>query len=373
MYDLDKLRKEIDCVDKQIIEAFEKRMKIVENVALYKKENNLPILNKNREEGVIKENCRNIKNINLKHYAEEFIKELMEISREYQYNIINADNNDTGKLKVGVLGIPGSFSEQALYDYFGNNVIACYTNDFENIFMNMKNDEINFGILPIENSSTGAISEVYDLLNKYNFYIVGEKYEKIEHCLMGVKGSKIEDIKEVYSHAQGLGQCRDFLKKFPYLKLKPYSSTAKSAELVKKSNDKSKAAIGSNKASIVYDLDILAENININKNNTTRFVVIGKNIDVHSNCSKVSIIFSTAHKSGSLFNVLKHFAQDNINLLKIESRPMKDRPFEYYFYVDFEGNIGDKKIESALSMIAKNCYYLKIIGNYQSDKIVTSL
>ncbi|MGH4050249.1 MAG: prephenate dehydratase [Clostridium sp.] len=369
--DIDNLRNQIDEIDASLVLLFEKRMGIVVNVAEYKKKNNIEILNSLREEAVIKKNMDLVKNKDILLEVEKFFKSVMKISRGFQNKSLNIENVllNTKKLTVGFYGVSGSFSEQALNEYFSEKVEKKAISEFEQIFLELSYGKINYGVIPIENSSTGAISEVYDLLNKYNFYITGEKYLKISQNLMGIRGSTLDDIKEVYSHSQGLKQSMEFLKGYKHWKLVPYQSTAKCAELVKNSQNKTLAAIGSTKAAEIYDLEILQKDVNSNTTNMTRFVVIGKQMESNEQSNKISLVLSTTHKAGSLCHVLKHFADNNINLLKIESRPIKDKPWEYFFYIDFEGNINEKKIITVIDLIKKNSGYFKILGNYRRDLV----
>lgn len=379
MKDLAVLRDEIDNIDRTLVELYEKRMLIVEKVAEYKLINKLPVLNESREETVIRKNINYLKEKRFEKSTEAFFKDIMRISREFQKEILESkkineeDNNHLGEkkiledsdLKIGFQGVSGSFSEEALFQYFGENVNTYNVNEFEDVFIELKNDKIQYGVLPIENSSTGAISEVYDLLNKYELFIIGEVCLKINQNLMGIQGAVLEDIKEVYSHPQGFEQCKEFLKKYPDWRLIPYYNTAKSAEYVKEQNCKSKAVIASEKASKIYDLEIFKAKINSNTSNTTRFAVIGKKLMLSKECNKISVVLGTEHKAGCLFNVLRYFAENNINLLKIESRPIKNTPWEYFFYVDFEGNLEEEKVKSAINLIKENSHYFKIIGNYK--------
>ncbi|MBU3161194.1 prephenate dehydratase [Clostridium frigoris] len=368
---IDDLRNKIDKIDASLVSLFEKRMETVLKVAEYKKINGIAILNQGREEAVIKKNLDIVKNKDLYSEVEEFFKSVMRISRGFQDRALNksqvvpTDKN----LIVGFYGVTGSFSEQALKEYFGEKVDTKEISEFEDIFLELKYGKINYGVIPIENSSTGAISEVYDLLNKYDFYITGEKYLKISQNLMGIKGSTLDKIKDVYSHPQGLEQSMEFLKGYPQWNLVPYKSTAKSAELVKDKNDKTLAAIASTKAAEIYDLEILQKNVNSNATNMTRFVVIGKEMESNNKSNKISLVLSTTHTAGSLYHVLKHFAENNINLMKIESRPIKEKPWEYFFYIDFQGNINEDKILHAIDLIKNNSRYFKILGNYRSEII----
>lgn len=268
-------------------------------------------------------------------------------------------------IKVGFQGVSGSFSEEALFKYFPNDVDTKNYEQFEDVFIGLDAGEIHYGVLPIENSSTGAINTVYDLLNEYACYIVGETAVRPIQNLLGIKGASLSDIEEVYSHPQGFEQGKKFLSNYNW-HLIPYYNTAKSAEYIRDLGKKNIAAIASKKAAELYGLDILAENINNNQNNTTRFVIIGKQLKVNNMCDKVSIVFSTKHQAGALYNTLKHFAEHNINLLKIESRPVQHTPWEYYFYIDFEGNIEDAAIKSAIEEMKAACHHFKLLGNYKT-------
>ncbi|MDP4177677.1 MAG: prephenate dehydratase [Bacillota bacterium] len=378
MEDISKLRDEIDDIDNKLTKLFEERMNIVKRVAEYKKNNNVPVLNSNREEEVINKNIKNLKDKTLNQYAREYLDSMMTISKNYQKNYLNSlsvkDNsietdesikNISKDSILGFPGVPGAFSEEALYSFFGDGITAYNVEEFEDIFIEIVKGTIKYGIVPIENSSTGSIADVYDYLNKYESYIAGEICLKINQNLIGIKGASIEDITEVYSHPQGFGQSKHFLKKHSNWKLIPMSNTSKGSEYVKEQNSKNIAAIGSLRASQIYDLEIIKSNINSNDLNTTRFAVISKELVLNKDNDKISIVLSTEHKAGSLCNVLKHFAENSLNLLKIESRPIKEKPWEYYFYIDFEGNLLDEKVKDVISSLKECCSYIKILGNYK--------
>jgi chorismate mutase / prephenate dehydratase len=365
MEDLEKLRVDIDYIDSELVKLFEQRMETVLKVAEYKMRNNIEILNRSREEAVIKKAAALLKNKAFEEELAKFFTSLMEGSRRLQAQYLNSSKEETS-ITVGFQGVPGSFSEQALFEYFGTNINTKAVEEFGDIFTELKNKNIDYGVLPIENSSTGGISDVYDLLNKYDFSIVGEVCLKVNHNLLGIKGAEMEDIAEVYSHSQAFGQCSDFLKTYSQWKLIPYHNTARSAEFAKNQNCKSIGAIASEKAAELYGLNILQRNINSNSTNTTKFVIIAREIIINESCDKISIVLSTAHRAGYLYNVLRNFAEKNINLLKIESRPIKDKPWEYFFHIDFEGNLKDETIGQAIEDIKKNSKYFKLLGNYKS-------
>lgn len=272
-------------------------------------------------------------------------------------------------LKVGYQGDIGSFSEEAMYEYFTKIKENKKYNNFEDLFIALNDNDIEYAVLPIENSSTGSIRQVYDLLNQYDFYIVGEECIKIEQHLIGIKGTCIDEIKEIYSHPQGFEQSSQFLKKYNEIRLIPYLNTAISAKYISSINDKKKAAIASKRAANVYDLEILRENINDISDNYTRFIIIGKKIEYCMESNKISILLSIKNEAGSLYDILRSFSINDINMIKIESRPDKNTPWEYLFYIDFEGNLQEESVKSALKLINENSNHYKLIGCYKSKKL----
>jgi chorismate mutase/prephenate dehydratase len=363
---LDLLRCEIDKVDKELVKLFERRMEIVTEIGKFKEETNMPILNKAREEDVLNKNASYLEDENLVGPMKEFFKKVMEISREVQREgMLNRVIDKKAKVKVGFQGEPGSFSEAALNEYF-TDVESMNVETFDDVFVNLRSSHIDYGVLPIENSSTGGILEVYDLLKKYNGYIVGEVCLKVKHNLLGVKGSSIDLLEEIYSHPQALEQSKEFLKKYPHIKLIPYKNTAISAKYIMEQRDVKKGAVASANAAKIYNLEVLKDNIHHNHENYTRFVIIGKNPEICERANKVRVLLNTNHEPGALFNVLRYFADNGISMLKIESRPILGRSWEYFFYIDFEGNIQDNHVKKAIKLIEENSNYFKLIGNYIS-------
>ena len=381
--DLLECRNEIDKIDKELVKLFEKRMNVAVNVAKYKIENNIPIFNGAREAEVIQKNINRLNNREYSKLTEKFFTNLMELSRSLQADIIEdneketkiidsiGENISTNKnkrelmnIKIGYQGVKGSFSEEAMIKYFGENHTTTDYEEFEDVFVALKNNEVDYGILPIENSCTGAITTVYDLLVKYGLYIVGEECIKIDQNLIGVKGSKLEDIKEIYSHPQGFEQSSEFLSKQNNLKLIPFHNTAISAKYISELNDKSKAAIASLRAAKIYGLDVIEKEINDKDNNHTKFIIVGRKLESSKECNKITVVFSLDDKAGTLYNLLRHFAENNINMIKIESRPSKDEPWQYLLYVDFEGNMADGAVKNAIRGLREEARNLKILGNY---------
>ena len=269
------------------------------------------------------------------------------------------------KNMIGFQGVAGSFSEAALNSYFGGDTVRQAYGEFEDVFAALEKGEIAYGVLPLENSSTGAVSAIYDLLLKYGFYIKGESYVRIRQCLIGLPGASEAEIREVYSHPQGLAQCSDFLKEHTGWKLIPYSNTAASVTYIKGENDPAKAAIASRDAARLYGMHIIKDGINDNKDNTTRFVIIGKDSSPAPGADKASIIISLENEAGNLCKLLGFFAENNINLVKIESRPIKGMRWKYVLYLDFEGHIYDSSVVKALELTASSAAYFRLLGAYR--------
>lgn len=284
---------------------------------------------------------------------------------DYKQGNLNKSKNN---IKIGYQGVKGSFSEEAMIEFFGENQEAVSYEKFEDVFIGLANKQIDYGILPFENSCTGAITAVYDLLSKYGFYIVGEECIKIKQNLVGIKGTKIEDIEEVYSHPQGFEQSKVFLKEHDNFKLVYYYNTAISAKHVSNLKDRSKAAIASSRAAKIYGLEVIEKEINDNESNNTKFVIISKSLELSKDCNKMTVTFSLDNKAGTLYNLLGHFAKNQINMVKVESRPSKSNLWEYVLYVDLEGNIKDENVKDAINTIKKECKYFKLLGCYKKKE-----
>ncbi|MDF2612451.1 MAG: pheA [Clostridia bacterium] len=269
---------------------------------------------------------------------------------------------------VGYQGVQGSFGEEAAISYFEKKgALLIAHEEFEDVFEALSQNIIDYGVVPIENSSAGEVLEVYDLMIKHNVSIVGEQIIKVQHNLLGIKGAVIEDLKEVYSHPQALSQSRGFLKAHKHITEKPYVNTAIASQYVSQTNDITKAAIGSKRAASLYNLEILKENIHFNDNNCTRFIILAKNMNITEACDKISIVFTTAHTSGALYNILGHFAYNGLNLLKIQSRPLQEKTWHYFFFADLEGNLQDANVLIALGKVKEHSKYFKILGNYKKS------
>lgn len=369
-------RTEIDKIDEEMTKLLEKRMNISKAISKYKMEHDMQIFHPEREKIVIEKNKGYLENKEYGNLVESYYDNLMYLSRLVQQKEIYSENNiytkpyknDRENLVVGYQGVPGSFGNEAMLKYFKNIKEAKAYEKFEDVFKAVENGEIEYGILPVENSSTGGIGTVEDLLKEYNLYIVGEECIRISQNLVGIKGATVDDIKDVYSHPQGFEQSTKFFDKHKDYNLIPYSNTAISAKLVSDLKDKSKAAIASERAAKLYDLKIIKKDVNDLKNNYTRFIVIGRDLECDETCDKVSILFSIEDTSGGLYTVIRDIKEFGLNMSKIESRPNRNNPWNYIFFVDFDGNLFDENIKKAINTIARSSKYFKLLGCYRDVK-----
>ncbi len=374
---LDKYRKQIDKIDSKFIKLFEKRMDIAKKVGEYKKEHGMEIFVPEREKAILDKRSTQIKKDEYKKYAVDFFESLMRISKKLQSKIIDSDISDLeiiktadfkeDNIKVVYPGIAGSYSGEALKAFFPDAKNVFNTETFFEAAEMVSSKKVDYGVLPFENNSSGAIADTLDLIISQKLHISGEISIEVEHCLLGTKDSEISDIEEIYSHNQGFLQSNTFLKTLKNVKCIPLDNTAIAAKFIAETQSKKKAAIASKLAAETYGLKILKENINENSSNSTRFVIVSSRLTTGKECDKISAIFTTRHKSGALCDVLYVFAQNAINISHIESRPLKERNFEYIFHVDFEGNLSDENVRSTISSIKKLGVQFTILGNYKSQ------
>jgi len=270
-------------------------------------------------------------------------------------------------LKVAFQGELGAYSEMAVYSFFGQNVTVKPCKIFDDVFENVKNGDVDFGVVPIENSIEGSVNRTYDLFLEYDLKVCGEIIIRVSHCLIANKGTGIDQIKTVYSHPQALAQCRKFLEQQKLQAISTFD-TAGSVKMIKEEEMMDAAAIASERAAQIYDMPILAKEIEDVKNNSTRFFVLDKKDSPYSGADKTSIIFATKSIPGALYKILGEFAERNVNLTKIESRPTKQTPWEYHFYLDFEGHRTEKQCQEALESIKDKTLFVKILGSYKAAK-----
>lgn len=368
MADLSDYRGEIDEIDEQMVSLLERRMNLARKVAEYKRVHALPVLQSGREEEVLQKAVAALQDPLYASQARHLMQTLMELSRAAQHRDL-ADNKQTDtaakpdfKGKLGYPGVEGSFSEQALVEFFGRGGRA-YP-DFEDVFHALQIGEIDYAILPIENSSTGSITKNYDLLDQYGFYVVGEHQIRIRQNLVALEGATLESIRTVYSHVQGVEQSRDFLAGHRAWETVHFLNTSLSAKMVAESGDLTKAAIASTRAAQLYGLRVLAPDIQDNKNNTTRFMVIARQLENGAG-GKISISFTLDNESGTLYSVLRHFSQGCINMVKIESRPIPGQLWNYRFYLDFEGSLQTPEVAALLESLGRETKAFRLLGAYR--------
>ncbi|MFA9464201.1 MAG: prephenate dehydratase [Velocimicrobium sp.] len=375
MLDLEKTREKIDGIDKEIVKLFEDRMLLAKEVAAYKIETGKAVLDKEREEIKLNTLQSLVKDDYNRYPIRELFTQIMSMSRKYQYSLIPTYSKELAftpvdslfiqpNTKVICFGEPASYSEQAMDNFFGNEVSAYYASTFREVMKKVHDGSMEYGVLPIENSSTGGVLDTYDLLLSYDNYIIGEHILKINQALIGLKGATIEHLKTVYSHPQGILQCATFFASHPAIEAKEYMSTSASAKKVKEDRDPSQAAIASERAAAYYNLDVIQENLNFETFNSTRFIIITNKKIYRKEASKVSLCFELPHESGTLYNMLSHFIYNNLNMTKIESRPILGSPWEYRFFVDFEGNLQEPGVKNAINGIKEEAVDLKILGNF---------
>lgn len=373
--DLGQLRDEIDGIDKEIVELYEKRMEICSKVAEYKIETGKKVFDKTREEEKIRKVKSLTHNAFNSHGIEELFEQIMSMSRKLQYQLL-AEHGSLGKLpfigvdelektkaRVVFQGAEGAYSQAAMAQYFGDEINSFHVDTFREAMSAIDEGSSDFAVLPIENSTAGIVSEIYDLLVEFENYIVGEQIIKIEHCLLGLPGTDPEQIQRVYSHPQSLMQSARFLSDYGWQQIS-MQNNAFAAQKVKNDGDKTQAAIASEYAGKIYGLEVLKKGINQSDTNSTRFIIVTNQKIFLKDAKKISICFEVPHQSGSLYHMLSHFIYNNLNMCKIESRPIEDRNWEYRFFIDFEGNLADSAVKNALRGLRDEARNMKILGNY---------
>ena len=375
MRDLKELRVDIDRIDREMVALFEERMGIAKEVAEYKIATGKKILDKDRENQKLEAVKALTHNDFNSHGVEELYKQIMGISRKLQYQLMEEKAlgrlpfimvNELEKKQVRVVyqGVEGAYAQQAMFAFFGENVNHFHVERWRDAMDAIAEGMADYAVLPIENSTAGIVNDNYDLLGEYDNYIVGEQIISIQHALLGTPDAKISDIRTVYSHPQGLMQCAKYLDEHRDWQQISVLNTAVAAKKVAEEKDKTQAAIASTLAGRQQGLKILDEGINRSMNNSTRFLIVTNQPIFCRDAKKVSICFEVTHESGCLYNVLSHFIFNNLNMCRIESRPIPDRNWEYHFFVDFEGNLNDSAVKNALRGIREEALNLKILGNY---------
>jgi chorismate mutase/prephenate dehydratase len=372
--DIKDLRNRIDCADDALMQAYIERTKLVNDIAEYKKRHNLPILNADREQQVYdrivakfgEEYSRDIYSLysgiinisKLRQAAQNRTTSIEELVGLSESKNIGSRKERT----VAIQGAEGAFSMIAAKEMFTQPQLQ-YKKSFSEVFEAVSSGQAEFGVVPIENSNAGSVNEVYDLLARYGLYIAKARVQKIEHCLVGIKGAQADSIKNVISHPQALYQCKEYLRK-RNITATNRANTALAAEEVSKLQDMSLAAIASEETAALYGLSILEKGVSDERNNNTRFIAITKDNLAVPTANKISLVVTLAHKEGSLAQLLNIIASYRVNLTKLESRPISGSNFEFMFYFDIEGNIKDRVVQDMLFDIYEYCEKVLYLGGY---------
>ena len=376
MFDLNEIRKNIDATDREIIALLEKRISLSKEVAAHKKDVGKKVYDGEREKqkldsiaGIVgdQENASDIRKV---------FEQIMLDSRKIQYRELEKNGMsmlepydtfaEIPKTNVNVVyqGVPGAYAYIAMKRFFGEGAHTFNRSTWRETLQDVIEGKADYAVLPIENSTAGSVTEVYDLLNEFPVYIVAEEFVEIDHALLGLPGTRPEDIKRVYSHTQALFQCAGFLEKYPEWEKISTPNTAASAKKVSEDKDPACAAVASAEAGELYGLEVLKEKINDVSGNTTRFVIVSKERCFLKNAGKVAVIFETPNETGTLYNLLSPIVYNDLNMMKIESRPLRSKKWDSRFFVEFEGNLADPGVKYALRGMYEEAKAFRLLGNY---------
>jgi chorismate mutase/prephenate dehydratase len=361
---MDKLlnsRDEINKIDREMAELFEKRMEAVKSVCEYKVQKGLPVEDFQREKAVIEKNSEYILSDDIRDYYVSFIKNTMEVSRKYQHKLMEG-------MKVAYCGVEGAFAQIAASRIFPDAQLAAY-GDFLSAYEAVENGECDCAVLPIENSYAGDVGQVIDILLEGSLYINGTYGLGIVHNLIGTPDAEISDIKTVISHPQALSQCHKYIKEHGFIK-QTFENTAMAGQYVAQKNDKTVAAIGSKKTAELYGLKIIDHDINASDRNTTRFAVLSrsKNISSDHKNDHFIMMFTVADETGSIAKAINVISNNGFNMQVLRSRPLKDISWQYYFFVEAIGDIYSDKGQKMFSELSKYCERLKLAGSFRDTK-----
>lgn len=383
MEELKQYREQIDTIDRQLADLFQQRMDVVDNVGRYKVERNMPVLDAKREQEVLAAKAALARDEGMGADLAALFENIMAISRRRQRKLVRENGEEPGyerckramaaartpieNPKVVYQGVAGAYSEMACINFFGDASENIGLEQFEDVFEALKKGEADYAVLPIENSTSGAIRQVYDLMTQYECSIVGETTVKVEHCIMAPKGATLDTITHVYSHEQGLFQSDRFLNAHPGWVRVPCADTAGAGRYVAETGDVTKAAICSERAAELYGLDILVRGTNHNSNNTTRFVVVSPVMELRAGADKISTVFSLPHEAGSLHRIMTIFAVNGLNMTRLESRPMPGRSWEYMFFLEFTGSLNVPEMDGILHELSQIAADFRVLGNFVSN------
>ena len=375
---LQDIRVSLDAIDDQMVALFTRRMDLVTQVAAYKKEQGLPILDTGRERSILNR-VSLAAGEDLEHYVKLLYETVFNVSRAYQARQLNPVSSLTARLEeaaknaqkklpqrvmVACQGTEGAYSQKVADRMFSFADIL-YMNTFNDVFNAVESGMCPFGVLPIENSTAGSVTQVYDLMEKHHFSIVRAARQRIDHRLLALPGVKLSDVREVVSHEQALRQCSAFLAAHPGIRVTPMENTAVSAAFVSGAGRRDLAAIASGDCEQLYGLETLSDAVSDTGNNATRFICIAKELTVYEGANKISLMLSAAHRPGSLYRLLSHIAAMGLNLTKLESRPIPGKDFEFRFFFDIEASILDPKVRFLMQQLKNESDQFTFLGNYE--------
>lgn len=381
MASLEELRVQLDQVDHEMVNLFEKRMDLCRQVGEYKIDHGRKVFDRQRENAKLADVASKVSTEFNKKGIKELYHQIMAMSRKLQYSqlvkagalgrlpFIEIEEIDKENVRVVFQGTEGAYGQAAMRNYFGEHCNNFHVRTFREAMEAIEEGSADYAVLPIENSTAGAVNEVYDLLVEFENYIVGETLLPITHTLCGLPGTKLSDIKYVYSKAEALMQTTRFLDGYPDWQQISVANTAVAAKKVLEDHDQSKAAVCSAYAAEVYGLEVLADNINDESGNCTRFIVITNQKVFTKNANKISICFEQAtDECGSLYRLLSHLIFNDLNMSKIESRPVEGGNWEYRFFIDIDGNLAEPAVKNAIRGLREESKNLRILGNYYKEQ-----
>ena len=374
--DLRELRERIDAVDCEMVRLFEARMAICEEVAALKAKTDRKVYDREREEQKLQKVRALAHGEFNKKGVDELYRQLMGMSRRRQYAIleqghssgripfIEVDQLDRENIHVVYQGVEGAYSHAAMQTYFGKGTESFHVRKFRDAMEAIADGSADYAVLPIESTTAGIVADNFDLLVDFENYIVAEQIIPVEHVLMAAPGTAIEEIRKVFSHPQALSQCEGLFSRHPDWQAVAYDNTALAARKIAGDKKKDEAAIGSRFAAEHFGLEVLQEHVNDLEENATRFMIVTNQRIFVKGAKKITICFELPHSSGTLYNILSNFIYNDVNMTHIESRPIPGRNWEYRFFIDFEGNLNDASVRSALRGIRQEAIHMKILGNY---------
>lgn len=374
---LQEVRRELDQVDRQIVDLYKQRMKLSIEVAESKMRSNRPIRDVCRENQKLEMVKALVEKGYDKKNVEELFRMLMSASRKYQYHLMSKYNHGCCRIpfeeveslpiegcRVVYTGVEGAFAHEATLKYFGSEVSSFHVTTFEESMNALSGGRADFAVIPIENTSSGVVADVYDLLVKCDNYIVDEMDLPVVQSLLALPGTKLEEIDTVYSHPQGISQCNKFLNEHKEISAIEKSNTALAARMVAEDGIRSHAAIASQIAGKLYGLETLISPLNHNLANMTKFAIISNRKISKKDAQHISICFECEHDPGSLYRLMSHIIYNNLNMTKLESRPVPGQTWEYRFFMNFDGNFNQSSVKNALTGISEEAVSFKILGSF---------